>query len=574
MNHAKSNHVACRLVLMESCGTPDSDLDLVLRVREASINDELMLPVLPSSMADCCERIEDDGSVWSRSTRVASMSWDWDEPPVMHAHSPSPVSSRYRGRAESYCSSSVGGPPFCRPTSLAFTSGESARPEYSSPHSPGYVFREDVEGNELEGLLEQSSSPDSNNASSETAIARRPHRTGLLFHQPRATGDHQQKDVIRPFDLAEGDYDYQGIPWPRFSISRTDYRSKRVREYSNYNNVNWTAQLEIKRRLELSRIAQVRTDFYYFNETYKTVNPTIDHFQLRHLLWNSSNVTSYLVSNSALYEFNKTSRISRRIIACNPQQLASCHVDHGLAVTGSFDSEVKVASLLDPPGTSLYCTKVSTDPNSITNHVVVADRSRIVVANNDSHVSELTLDDAGRLVSKHRWTTAVNHVSVSPNGHLLCLSGDQCTIGLMDRRTGEIALNLEGHLDFSFCSSWRNDYTLATSGQDGVCRVWDIRRNDSTATVACIGSLLGAVRSCKFSPDGQYLAISEPADFVHIYDVTSGFKEVQLLDFFGNIGGVSFSPDGTKLSVALADTMFGCLIDFQLSSLPLNTAKH
>jgi hypothetical protein len=546
---------------MDSGGTSESEIEIVMSVKEDP-SGEMMLPVLPSSIAECCERIDDDGSVWSRSTRVASMSWDWDEPPINHAHSPSPLSGRYRGRAESYCSSS-GALPFCRPTSLSFNAGESARPEYSSPHSPGFLFREDVDSNELEALLDQAT-PDSN--SSETTIARR-------NRFPTQRSGDLQKEIIRPLDLADGEYDYQGIPWPRFSISRTDYRSKRVREYSNYNNVNWTAQLEIKRRLELSKIHRVRNDLLYFHETYKTVNPTIDHFQLRHLLWNTSNVTSYLVSNSALYEFNKKSRISRRILACNPQQLASCHVDHGLAAVGSFDSEVKVSRLGDPPGSILYSAKVSAEPNSITNHVVVAEKSSIIVANNDSHVSELSLEDGGRLVSKHKWTTAVNHVSVSPNGKLLCLSGDQCAIGLMDRRSGQIALNLEGHLDFSFCSSWQGDYTLATSGQDGVCRVWDIRQSGANS-LACMGSLLGAVRSCKFSPDGQYLAISEPADFVHVYDVTSGLKEVELLDFFGNIGGIAFTPDGSKLSVSLADTMFGCLVDFQITSLPLNTAKN
>jgi Tol biopolymer transport system component len=69
------------------------------------------------------------------------------------------------------------------------------------------------------------------------------------------------------------------------------------------------------------------------------------------------------------------------------------------------------------------------------------------------------------------------------------------------------------------------------------------------------------------------LAVSEPADFVHVYDVTGGLREVQLLDFFGNIGGIAFSPDGSRLTVALADTMFGCLVDFQTSHLPLNTYK-
>ena len=546
---------------MDSRGTSDEEMEFVFRMKESS-GPDASPNILPSCIADCCEGVDgEEDSVWSRSTRVASMSWDWDEPQ-------SPMSGRSRGRAESYCSS-TGAPPFCRSSSLSFTVGETARAEYSSPHSPGFVYREDVEGNELEALLD--SSMESAVSTSQNAIVRR-QRSSFPFQQRGGSGE-TQKDVIRPMDLADGDYDYQGIPWPRFSISRTDYRSKRVREYSNYNNVNWTAQLELRRRLDISKIQKVRSDMFYYHETYKTVNPTIDHFQLRHLLWNTSNFASYLVSNSALYEFNKKTRVSRRILACNPQQLASCHVDHGLAVTGSFDSEVKIARLTDQGSCFIFSAKVSSDPNSITNHVVVLDETRIVVANNDSHVSEITLEEGGRSLSRHKWTTAVNHASVSPSGNLLCLSGDRCEVGLMDRRSGLVTQNLEGHLDFSFCSSWRGDWTVATGSQDGTCRVWDIRMTGQ-GSVACLGSLLGAVRACKFSPNGRYLALSEPADFVHVYDVASGFRQVQPLDFFGNIGGIAFSPDGSKLSVSLADTMFGCLVDFQVTCLPFNTAKN
>lgn len=550
-------------VLMDSGSATDEERASCFGDRMV-IHDEISLPVLPSSIAECCGRMDEDDSVWSRSTRVASMSWDWDEPPLNHFHVPSPTSGRYRGRAESYCSSSSSAPPFCRPTSLSFGAGESARPEYSSPHSPGFVFREDVEGDELEGLLDEDST-----RPVATDIVSRRHRGGFPFQQRGLPGD-QNKDVIRPVDVSEGEFDYQGIPWPRFSISRTDYRTKRVREYSNYNNVNWTAQLEMKRRFDLSKVRRVRNDMFYFNETFRTVNPTIDHFQLRHLLWNTSNTASYLVSNSSLYEFNKKTRAMRRIQSCNPQQLASCHVDHGLAATGSFDSEVKITRLSD--SSQILAIKVSTDPNSITNHVVISDASNIVVANNDSHVSEITLEEGGRITSRHKWSTAVNHASVSPNGSLLCLSGDKCEISLMERRTGEIVMDLEGHLDFSFCSSWRGDWTVSTGSQDGTCRIWDLRKTGH-GSVACLGSLLGAIRCCKFSPDGRYLAVSEPADFVHVHDVTSGLREVQLLDFFGNIGGIAFTPDSSKLSISLADTMFGCLVDFQVSSLPLNTAK-
>ncbi len=39
---------------------------------------------------------------------------------------------------------------------------------------------------------------------------------------------------------------------------------------------------------------------------------------------------------------------------------------------------------------------------------------------------------------------------------------------------------------------------------------------------------MGAIRSLRFTPDGRFLAMSEPADFVHVYDVASGFHDCQV----------------------------------------------
>ena len=44
---------------------------------------------------------------------------------------------------------------------------------------------------------------------------------------------------------------------------------------------------------------------------------------------------------------------------------------------------------------------------------------------------------------------------------------------------------------------------------------------------------LGAIRSLRFSSDGRYLALAEPADFVHVYDVSQKFTREQEIDLFG-----------------------------------------
>jgi len=66
---------------------------------------------------------------------------------------------------------------------------------------------------------------------------------------------------------------------------------------------------------------------------------------------------------------------------------------------------------------------------------------------------------------------------------------------------------------------------LFPGNQDTTSAVWDMR-NLSSPLARLVGHM-GAVRSLRFSPDGRFLAMAEPADFVHIFDVNSGFREVR-----------------------------------------------
>jgi len=312
---------------------------------------------------------ENSGATTPVNSQDRYSSWDWDN----NSHPiPSPRISRNRIRSDS---GGIGG---CRSTSLSFVVGEKTVPHIhcTSPRdrrSPRFFISpeaDDVFPDELEALM-------GNRESSRT-----------VFSNPnRVVQSNTTKDTIVPIDLADGEYDYQGIPWSRFSISRPDYRTKRVREYSNYNNVNWNAQLELKRRFEISRIENVSNSYFNFHKTYKSINPTIDHFQLRHLLWSTSSTTSFYVSNSTLYSFNRKSKTSRRVHACNPQQMACCHVDHGLVVSGAFDSEIKVSVNSDDDGNGewklVLAKKISQLENSITNHVAIVSPSEIVIGNND-----------------------------------------------------------------------------------------------------------------------------------------------------------------------------------------------
>ncbi|PKU62477.1 Guanine nucleotide-binding protein subunit beta [Dendrobium catenatum] len=101
---------------------------------------------------------------------------------------------------------------------------------------------------------------------------------------------------------------------------------------------------------------------------------------------------------------------------------------------------------------------------------------------------------------------------------------------------------------------------FATGNQDKTCRLWDVRNLSSS--VAVLRGNLGAIRSIRFSSDGRFMAIAEPADFVHIFDVGSDYSKRQELDFFGEISGMSFSPDTESLFVGIWDRTYGSLLQY------------
>lgn len=72
-------------------------------------------------------------------------------------------------------------------------------------------------------------------------------------------------------------------------------------------------------------------------------------------------------------------------------------------------------------------------------------------------------------------------------------------------------------------------------------------------------------RSLKFSPIGggeRSLLMVEPADRVTLANAST-YESRQVHDFFGEIAGADFSPDGAGLWVANADEIYGGFMEFE-----------
>jgi WD40 repeat protein len=146
--------------------------------------------------------------------------------------------------------------------------------------------------------------------------------------------------------------------------------------------------------------------------------------------------------------------------------------------------------------------------------------------------------------------------------NMVAIVGDHCDVFLHDMSSRRAVQSLQGHLDWSFAVSWHpNGNLLATGNQDCTTRLWDIRNPAKALDV--LPSTMGSVRACRFSPDGLSLAVSEPADFVHVYDIKSGMAYGQDIDFFGEISGISFDPSSSLLFIGIPDRMYNSVLCYK-----------
>ncbi|GIL91285.1 hypothetical protein Vretimale_9993 [Volvox reticuliferus] len=220
-------------------------------------------------------------------------------------------------------------------------------------------------------------------------------------------------------------------------------------------------------------------------------------------------------------------------------------------------------------GSLLYCARITSSDNGITNGLeIFNDRVHgtvIMSANNDQKLRLFAAalgEGTLRPLTQWPFDWAVNYATVRPDSHLAAVVGDDPDTLLTDVHNGTTVARLHGHQDFSFAAAWHpGGVLLATGNQDTTTLLWDVRKTNEPLTR--LAGRMGAIRSLRFTPDGRFLAMSEPADFVHIYDVASGFQDCQEHDFFGEIAGIAFTPDSSSLFVGISDLVYASLMQLE-----------
>lgn len=436
----------------------------------------------------------------------------------------------------------------------------------------------------------------------------------------RSTRGAKRPLKITPEHMHQEKCDFQGIHWPRYQVTKAQARQVRRMTYKNFLNMDqrspnlhqrsedWGTRRFAKTfraHTNISNLPQTES-FFNFRETNTRYVPLWRHYQLRHNVFATGQNAVYHHTGGGR-DFDLSSR-TWSVQCYNPQsgtsstvmapkqcarsedlftppltQISSLSASHDVLVVGSLIGVYGFRSLLTSPHdkcTTGTIPSTSTHPNhhpdytdNSTNHVhtFLPRRSSHPVAvfnSNDNYVN--TLDIAtNTFITSHRFASPVNCSVTSPCARLRLLVSDDAVPVVADVESGAVLSRLPGHTDHGFACAWAPDgITMATGHQDGILQIWDAR-NLSTA-VARIAAEQSGIRALQFSPLGggkPVLVAAEQADFVHVIDADT-FSQKQVIEYFGELAGVSITPDGNTLFVGNADADFGGLMEFSRSLSP------
>ncbi|KAI1964801.1 hypothetical protein LOZ58_001491 [Ophidiomyces ophidiicola] len=363
-------------------------------------------------------------------------------------------------------------------------------------------------------------------------------------------------------------YDIQGIPWStRLKVKRSDARRQRDQMYSCYHNLKYVPRT-------YSNVLPQSEDYFRPKTMYTKYRASMAHFQLRNLMSVTASNTLQYAYQSKIYsvtpfhnEQNCLINLSDPTTSRNfldSVKISTMKTKYGVTLAGGFSGEYAYRGQISDSIT--MDGRVTKDPNGITNHIdVIQNRTnhspQAVISSNDDRIR--ILDCAtNKFINTHRFARAINCTDTSPDGRLRVIVGDAPDAWVVDSDNGKPIQVLSSHRDYGFACAWSPDMLhVATSNQDKTVNIWDARM---WRILQIIESDVAGYRSLRFSPVGggpRTLLMCEPADRIVLVNAQS-YQTRQVHDFFGEIGGADFSPDGSRIWVANMDAKFGGFMEF------------
>ncbi|EGC44762.1 WD40 repeat-containing protein [Histoplasma capsulatum var. duboisii H88] len=321
-------------------------------------------------------------------------------------------------------------------------------------------------------------------------------------------------------------YDIQNIPWSkRMSVRRSDARILRDSWYKGYRNLIFNPHGYSKRLPQTEKFFMAKT-------MYTKYKASMSHFQLRNLMSVTSSNTVQYAHRSKIYTVTPfhnqkhflidLSNPSKSATFFEPVKISTMKAKHGVTVVGGFSGEYAMrGDVTDHNTVDGYITK---SQNGITNHIdIVRHRTsrspQAIISSNDQYIRILDCE-TNKFVQNHRFARAINCTDTSLDGRLRVIVGDAKEAWIIDSESGKPVQPLVGHQDFGFACAWSPDMLhVATSNQDGTVNIWDALNAQT-------------------------------------------YQTRQVHDFFGEIGGADYTPDGGRIWVANMDHLFGGLMEF------------
>lgn len=378
------------------------------------------------------------------------------------------------------------------------------------------------------------------------------------------------REIHRPRKHKNDVFDLQQIPWKHaLKVNRADARSLRDAWYTSYHNLDYS---------RVAHAEQLPQEESYFREQsmHTAYKASVEHFQLRNLMSAPAYNTVHFASRSqilswtpALDDVHCLIDLTRPVPESGflgPVKISSMKSALGLTIAGWFCGEYALrASDAEGSGAKGLVTPDFND--GITNHVdIIPNRSGpspiCVFASNDRHLRVLDCE-TNIFLSDQELSRPINCTATSPDGRLRVVIGDSPDAWVIEADTGRPVHPLRGHRDFGFACAWSPDMRhIATSNQDKTVIIWDAR---TWRPLETIDSDVAGYRSLRFSPVGggpRTLLCCEPADRISVIDAQL-YQARQVHDFFGEIGGADYSPDGSRIWVANTDPHFGGFMQYE-----------
>uniref|UniRef100_A0A7S3G0X7 Uncharacterized protein n=1 Tax=Palpitomonas bilix TaxID=652834 RepID=A0A7S3G0X7_9EUKA len=372
--------------------------------------------------------------------------------------------------------------------------------------------------------------------------------------------------------MMEEGIDIQGIPWDRIPRARTEYREHRQAIYNPYRNVEYEQQVV---DAEVTEVERNGTMMYTPFEYHADPDVQFKHFQLRHNLHCVDEHQLVYMSANTVSQFCCLDHDITTVMPIHSgggpgpaggpletNMTSTVEAKSGVTAIGHFDGVMKVkVEFEDGTSTDHTVDAVSSEQN-IVNRIAIdkwhSGSAVMVAACNDMrvHVIDLaTLTLAGSV----EFDVAVNGAKLSPDQSMMAVIGDTTLATLVDPRSMSKVENLSGHFDFSFGLDWSPcSRYIATGNQDLTTRVFDIRQPKSS--LYTLRSSSAAVRCLTFASTST-LILAEAFDTISVYDIAKSRPTQQVVEVFGEIGGMCTSPENDRLYVGVSDQHFGGVLE-------------